>query len=284
VTDRALRLSIVTPNLNQAEFLNETLSSVVDQGYPELEYVVVDGGSSDGSVGIIETHAAAIASWVSEPDSGHANAINKGFARTTGEVMGWLNCTDLYYPWTLQTVSDIFRDLPEVEWIQGVPTSVDIGRDPKFVAPGRCNRYDLLLDSIPRIQQESVFWRRSLWERAGGALDETARLACDYELWLRFSRHAPLYHAGTILAAFRYHDDGRGKILRRDYDRELERIKAVELERSPVQERRRLRLLQAVRRAGGRGALALVERSRLLDWYRYPRVVYDFGRRRWEVR
>jgi len=127
---------------------------------------VVDGGSTDGSVAIIRRHENRIKHWVSEPDRGHADALNKGFAVTSGEIMGWLNTTDIYYPRTLATVADVFRDVPEVEWIEGIPRYVDCGARPRYVAPAFCDKYDFLAGAETCIQQESVFWRRSLWEKA----------------------------------------------------------------------------------------------------------------------
>lgn len=277
------RISIVTPSLNQADYLEDTLSSVVAQGYPNLEYVVVDGGSTDDSAGIIKRHEKDISFWISEPDKGHADALNKGFARTTGETMGWLNSSDVYYPWTLETVADVFHDLPEVEWIEGVQSYVDVGPRPKSVAAAFCNRYDLLADLHPKIKQESVFWRRSLWERAGGRLDDTLRLACDYALWVKFSRYAALHHVGTILAAFRYHEDRRSHLLREDYACEARRVRDAELALLSDSERARVALLSCVLRSGGRRASALLARARLLHGYRYARVIYDFSQSKWRV-
>jgi glycosyltransferase involved in cell wall biosynthesis len=281
--DRLPRISIVTPTLNQADHLEDTLSSVVAQGYPNLEYVVVDGDSTDDSVGIIKRYEKDISLWISEPDGGHADALNKGFARTTGEIMGWLNSTDVYYPWTLETVADVFRDLPEVEWIEGVQSYIDVGSHPKSVSELLCNRYDLLADLRPKIQQESVFWRRSLWERAGGRLDDTLRLACDYALWVKFSRYAPLYHVGTVLAAFRNHEDRRGHLLREDYDDEARRVRDAELALLSKFERARIALLSGVVRRGGGQASTLLARAKLLHGYRYARVIYDFSQRKWGV-
>jgi glycosyltransferase involved in cell wall biosynthesis len=280
---RVSRISIVTPSLNQAEYLEETLTSVLDQGFGGIEYVVIDGGSNDGSVDIIRRYADRLSYWVSEPDRGHADAINKGFVHTSGEIMAWINSSDVYLPWTLETVAQVFRDLPEVEWIEGMPAYVDTGRWPRGIGLGFCNRYDLLLGHEGTIQQESVFWRRSLWEKAGGKLGDSLRLACDYELWLRFSRHAPLYHVSTVLGAFRFHDDRRGLALRGDYAQEAIRVRDAELARLSAGERANVALLRCVRRGVGRRASTLLGRAKALPGHRYPRIVYDFLERKWRV-
>ena len=139
------RISVVTPSFNQGEFLEATLRSVITQGYPELEYVVIDGGSTDDSVSIIERYEADLAYWVSEPDQGHAHALNKGFAKTTGEIMCWINSSDLYYPWTLETVAEIFSQLPQVDWIMGMSSIFDVCGRPRVVASASgVNVYDVL--------------------------------------------------------------------------------------------------------------------------------------------
>jgi len=277
------RISVVTPSLNHADLLDETLTSVLSQGYPSLEYVVVDGGSTDGSVDVIKRHEAGIARWVSEPDKGHADALNKGFAMTTGEIMAWINSTDVYYPWTLSTVADVFCDLPQVQWIGGMPTAVGSGPWPRGVLMGYCNKYDLLLGHESTIQQESVFWRRSLWEQAGGRLDDSLRLACDYELWLRFARYASLHHVSTILAGFRYHDDRRGLVCHSEYVREARAVRDAEVTALPAREKARVAALRSIRRMVGRRGEMLIGRAGVLGWHRYPRVVYDFPSQRWQV-
>jgi len=276
-------ISVVTPSLNQAALLEGTLDSVVSQDYAGLEYVVVDGGSTDASVDVIRKYERGITRWSSEPDAGHADALNKGFSGTTGEVMAWINSSDIYYPWTLETVGRVFAELPEVEWLEGMPTFVAEGQSPKGVGTGMCNRYGLLLGHESTIQQESVFWRRSLWERAGGRLDSTLRLACDYELWLRFSRHAPLYHLATVLAGFRFHDDRRGHVSVADYVREARAVRDRERDLLARRDRARVQALGAMRKTIGREGEMLLGRSGLLRWHRYPRVVFDYSAHRWQV-
>ena len=213
-------ISVVTPSLNQCDFLGRALESVLDQGYPDLEYVVVDGGSTDGSATSSRQHQDRLTWWVSEPDNGLYHAVNKGFAHTSGEIMCWINSSDTQYPWTLATVAEVFDQLPEVEWILGVSSEFGLTGGPKKVTPAFFNVYDVLAGNYRWIQQESVFWRRSLWERAGGGLDESLPRVADFDLWLRFLRLAPLYHVETLLGGFRHHDHALGDQGGGPYERE----------------------------------------------------------------
>lgn len=205
-----LPISVVTPSFNQARFVEQTIRSVLDQGYRKLEYVIIDGGSTDGSLDIIEKYRPRLHYFVSEPDSGHGSALNKGFARTSGEIMGWINSDDMYLPWTFETVSEIFEAFPDVNWIVGLNTWWnDKGA---MIATGYIynNIFDYLSGKFFGIQQESVFWRRSLWERAGGSIDESYRFMVDAELWTRFFMLDNLWHAGSVLSGYRMHAQNRG--------------------------------------------------------------------------
>ena len=209
-------ISVVTPSFNQVEFVGETIRSVLSQGYPALEYVVIDGGSSDGSAEIIRRHAPEIHYCVSEPDAGQGNALNKGFAHTTGEVMAWLNSDDMYTPWTFGVVAEIFRRFPHVDWLMGLNAWWNRHGVMTKVRRVDKNIYDYLLGDFTWIQQESVFWRRSLWEKAGGRIDETYELMVDGELWTRFFLHASLYTVDAVLGGYRTHGTNRAKLY---YDR-----------------------------------------------------------------
>jgi hypothetical protein len=199
-----LRISVVTPSFNQADFIEATINSILGQNYPSLEYVVIDGGSSDSSASIVERHARDLHYWVSEKDGGIANALNKGFRQTSGDIMAWLNSDDLYHPWTFATVNEIFSAFPEVEWITGLPVQWDkSGRISQLIGEYPRNKFDYLTGNYQWLQQESIFWRRSLWDRTGGQIDETMTLAIDTELWTRFFDTADLFHVECVLGGWR---------------------------------------------------------------------------------
>ncbi len=196
-------ISIVTPSYNQAEYLEATLQSVFAQDYPELEYIVVDGGSTDGSVEIIEKYADRLAWWVSEPDRGQAEAINKGLRRARGEVVAWLNSDDLYLPGALDGAAAAFRADPDLGMVFGDALTIDpAGRPLNKLAFGNWGLTDLLRFRI--ICQPAVFMRRSALEQAG-YLDENFHFMLDHRLWLRIAANAKIRHLGQLWAAARHH-------------------------------------------------------------------------------
>ena len=205
------RISLVTPVFNSARYLEATIRSVLTQQYPKLEYVIVDGGSSDGSVDIIRKYESQLHALVSEPDRGMYDAINKGFARSSGELMGWISATDLLHAGSLLVVGSVFRQFAEVEWITGRPTGFnDDGMAVEVLKLRQWSRMPFLAGANRYIQQESTFWRRSLWDRAGGRVDDSRRSASDFELWVRFFRYAKLYPVDALIGGFRSHPDSLG--------------------------------------------------------------------------
>lgn len=277
------RISIVTPSLNQADYLEETLSSVLSQDYAELEYIVIDGASTDDSIDIIKRYANRLHYWVSEPDRGHADAVNKGFGHTSGEIMAWINSSDVYLPWTLRTVAAVFRDVPEAQWVMGVPSHWSNAHAVTNINPVLRNRYDFLASHRCTIQQESVFWRRSLWDACGGRLSADLRLACDHELWMRFFEKAPLFHVDSVLAAFRPHLDRRGSVQRKEYHRETRKTWEQQRRRASQRDLRRAAAIRASDFRMGR-ILRIALRSRgLVSWDRAPRIVFDHSRQKWAV-
>jgi glycosyltransferase involved in cell wall biosynthesis len=210
-----MKISIVTPSFNQAPFLERSMRSVLDQEGAEVEYSVLDGGSGDSSADIIRKYEPRLAYWRSRPDRGYADALNEGFARSTGEIMGYLNSDDMLTPWALRVVESVFRALPEVDWITSLfPLVMD--EDGMVVAARQVEGYSARafyrgrnIPLVPGfyasvIQQESTFWRRSLWEKAGASMDANLGMAADFELWARFFQHARLFSVGVPLGCFRF--------------------------------------------------------------------------------
>ena len=259
------RVSIVTPSYNQGQFIDEAISSVLRQGYPNLEYIVVDGGSADGSVDVIRKYTNQLASWISEPDQGQYDAINKGFACSSGEIMAWLNADDKYFPWTLWIVAEIFTQHPEVEWftsvscafwdIHGRAVNCLMGEGFNCESFFRGRNAGLSEFHSHFIMQESTFWRRTLWESAGSYVDARLQMAGDFELWARFWQRAVLYSTTALLAGFRVHNDqktAKRMDLYRQEVREVLKSYGVRLPTwSEIQVRKLFRRLPGVRRYFG---------------------------------
>ena len=214
-TDQQPLVSIVTPSYDQASFIEETILSVACQDYPSIEHIIVDGGSTDGSVEIIRTYAQRYPDqirWVSEPDEGHADGINKGFRMSRGQIIAWLNSDDTYlFRSTLSEVVDTFNRMPEADVVYG--DAVLIGEDNRLLivmcAPSF--NYNWLLRGC-RIFQPAAFWRRRVIEEE--QLD-TSILGIDYEYWLRLGRKCRFVHVPRLWATDR-NQPGRITLARRD--------------------------------------------------------------------
>ncbi|MGE5510781.1 MAG: glycosyltransferase family 2 protein [Bacteroidota bacterium] len=225
------RISIVTPNYNGARYLEATIRSVICQGYPNLQYIVVDGGSTDGSLEIINRYRDHISVVISEPDNGHGDALNKGFQRADGQILAWLNSDDMYLPWTFQTVAEVFTKFPHVRWIEGLQSYWDVsGRLYGTQNSLPLNQYDYLLGCYEWIQQESTFWTKDLWSEAGGRIAEDYKLMIDGELWARFFLHSRLHRVGYHLSGFRPHGANRShntELLRQEMARAIDALRAA---------------------------------------------------------
>lgn len=221
------KISIITPVYNRVGMIEQTIQSVISQDYPNLEYIIIDGGSTDGTVDVIRQYAdelvrgerlevkgsengnAAVHAlrWLSEPDNGMYHAIMKGMAMATGEIVAWLNSDDMYHTNALHIVGQIFAQLHEVEWLTGTPTL--------YNAEGLCVKtFPTQYWSWERfkrgdfrwLQQESTFFRKSLFDKVGG-LNLQYRLAADFELWCKMFQVSKLYSVNTILGGFRQHGE-----------------------------------------------------------------------------
>ncbi len=200
------KISIVVHSFNRAEYLKEALDSILSQGYPNLELVVIDDNSSDDSWAVIESYRPrlAYAEKLEGSRTSPIHALNVGFSHTTGEVMGWLNNKNKLMPGSLFALAEVFSTLPQVEWLTGIGLLMNKDGVLTDVIPVRKDLYESMLSVPWNIQQESTFWKRSLWDRTNASFDETYPWAFDVALWnTKFFLHAPLYHLNTVLGAYR---------------------------------------------------------------------------------
>ncbi len=215
-------VSIVTPSFNQARFLEQTIRSVLEQGYPSLEYFVIDGGSTDSSVEIIQKYADKLTGWVSEKDQGQADAINKGLKQAHGEIVAWVNSDDYYLPGAIQIAVETFHQHPEAGLVYGDVLSVD--ENSQTFNRQTFKPFNLLdLMSFQIISQPAVFMRRSVLEQAG-LLDTSFHMLLDHHLWLRMARVSSMRYVPKTLAAARYHTKAKNLANTADFGREAFRI------------------------------------------------------------
>jgi len=199
------KISIVTPSFNMVNYIEDTILSVIGQGYPNLEYIIIDGGSKDGTVDIIKKYEEWITYWISEPDKGMYDAIQKGFDRSTGEIMAYINSDDKYHYNAFFTAATIFSSMEDVEWILGRASFYnEEGSIVDVKDMRKWSKMNYYLGDFKWIQQESIFWRRNLWIKAGSRINSKLKLAGDYELWLRFFRFARLHTVETVFGGFRF--------------------------------------------------------------------------------
>ncbi len=218
------RVTIVTPSYNQAAFLEQTIKSVLDQGYPNLEYFVVDGGSTDGSKEIIEKYADRLDWWVSETDMGQAEAINKGFDRATGDYIAWLNSDDLYQPGVIEAAVKVLEANPDACLVYGDVVSIDENGLPfNIMAYGKWELKDLMSFNI--IGQPAVFMRRSALLKAGN-LDLSYRFLLDHHLWLRVAQQGKMIHVAELYASARMHPGAKNVALARGFGQEAYQLAA----------------------------------------------------------
>ncbi len=219
-----MKFSIVTPVYNGEKYIAETIESVLSQkGDFEIEYIIMDGGSDDKTVEIIKKYEEKLKNgcwetkcknisfgWFSERDKGMYDAINKGFAKATGDVYAWINSDDIYLPGAFAAISKTLAKYPEIEWIKGITSFIN--EDSTIHEVGLCYLYNqrwiikgIYGRSVYVIPQDSVFWKSELWKKVG-EINNTLKLAGDYYLWTYFAEHTPLYSLKAYVSCFRIQD------------------------------------------------------------------------------
>jgi len=222
------KITIVTPSYNQGQYLERTIKSVLDQNYPNLEYLIIDGGSTDNSVNIIKKYQSKLFYWHTRPDDGQYQAIQTGFDLSSGSIMGWLNSDDILLPNSLQLVGQFFSKYQQLNWLTSqsvlindrdeiVHVGLNTAKVPLFLRLGFY--HGKLLGFIP---QEGTFWNRSLWQKSGGLIPHQ-HYALDFYLWQRFAKYSPLVTLEAPLAAFRLNPNRKTSSLHQYY-REINRF------------------------------------------------------------
>ena len=215
-------VSIITPSFNQSAYLEQTILSVLNQDHSNIEYIVIDGASTDNSVDIIKKYGSKLAYWVSEKDNGQADAINKGFARATGDIVAWLNSDDYYLAGTISAVVKVFEENPDVVLVYGNMLAVDEhGKTFNILNYKQLTLEDLLCFQI--IGQPAVFMRRSALQKTGG-LDSTFHFLLDHHLWIRLAQQGMILHVDQTWAAARYHSEAKNRAKAAEFGREAFRI------------------------------------------------------------
>ncbi len=271
-------ISVITTSFNCEKYIEATIRSVVEQNCP-AQYIVIDAASTDGTNEILQKYKNSLNVFISEPDSGMYHGIEKGANYVNGEIMAWLNADDTYLPWTFSVVENIFKKFPEVDWIIGQPTYMN--------AKGQCtkvssnagtaypNKYIkngwFRTQFAGYLQQESMFWRKSLWDKVGG-LNLNLKLAADFDLWTRFAQHAELYSVGVPLSSFRLRPGEQQSSVGEDkYEQEVNQV-CQKLTPPGV-------LWDVISRQGE----ALRVLSRLLVWKKGKIVVYSSKESGWRI-
>lgn len=215
-------VSIITPSFNQARYLETTVQSVLSQDYPHIEYIVIDGASTDDSIEIIKKHENRLAYWISEKDNGQADAINKGLTRAKGEIVAWLNSDDYYLPNAISNAVKVFEGIPDLIMAYGDMLAVDEhGQTINNMKYKQLSLEDLLCFQI--IGQPAVFFRRDAFEKSGG-LDPTFHFLLDHHLWIRLTLQGKILHIPETWAAARYHAEAKNRAKTAEFGREAFRI------------------------------------------------------------
>ncbi|MGH3145251.1 MAG: glycosyltransferase family 2 protein [Rubrobacter sp.] len=213
------KISVVTPSFNQGQYIEATIESVLGQGYPNLEYIIMDGGSTDDTVEILERYSEHLAYWVSEPDEGQTDALIKGFERASGDIFCWLCSDDLFESGTLREVAEVFTEHPDWRVVYGDSFWIDADSRPiRFKKEIPYIRFIWMYDHN-YLPQPSTFWRRDLYQEVGG-LDPRFNLSMDADLWSRFAERTKLHHVPLAWSRMRYYPEQKNLRLRSVSDEE----------------------------------------------------------------
>lgn len=213
---RRPKITIVTPTFNSEKYLENCIISIKNQNYDNIEHIIVDGNSQDNTLSIVKKYEKEYnLKWISEPDNGMYDAINKGFAMASGDILGWLNSDDFYFPWTAEVVAKVFEQ-EDIQWLTGIPSNTKrMGDgDITYLLPNLPVVYNSSMirkgiydgNRMCFVQQESCFWSKGLWKKAGGLKSEF-KLAGDYYLWREFAKYERLYTINCNFASFRIHEE-----------------------------------------------------------------------------
>lgn len=224
------KISLILPCYNMEKYIDDTLKSITNQNYPNLELIVMDGGSKDKTLEIIDRYRDKIHTLISEKDNGQYSAIVKGFEIATGDIFCWLNADDISFPWTFRTVAAVFFERKEIQWLSGISSFLNedgsikkmynnVAAKPRRAIQNgwfRKGGYGYLM-------QETMFWTRDLWVKSGG-LNLKYKLAADYALWVSFSKHADLWSINIPLSAFRLRNSSRSLEFEAIYLKEVDEV------------------------------------------------------------
>lgn len=281
------RISLVTGCYNHERYIGETIESVISQGYPELQYIVINDGSTDNSEKEIKKYAKYLSHWETWPGKRETivPALNKGFTMTNGEIMGWLNSKNILLPKSLFVIAEVFSQLPDIEWLTGMATTTDHSGRLVQVRRHRKSKYDYLIGDWRVIQQESTFWRRSIWDKTDNHLTE--RWAFDSELWARFFLETELYHLETVLGAYRRIPNAQS-IQNKDQFRKLTEKSISRMRLAASKKDLRDAALYRVLKHGFKYALRNIPNRLyihlpILKKYAYKKISYDFTIDSWRI-
>lgn len=208
----SLKFSIVTPSLNQGFFIETTILSVLRQNYPEVEHIIIDGGSQDTTLNVLKKYSHL--RWISEPDTGQSNAINKGFRMATGDILAWINADDYYEDNIFPIVAEYFENNPHIKIVYGDMTFVDKNGEKLFTISGDSINHENLKNNPDIVRQQSFFWRKEVISECG-MLDENLHLVMDFDFFLRISKNYALGYIPRNISYYRYYEGTKTYSLRK---------------------------------------------------------------------